>query len=161
MELVANACIICVTLGIVYVVASKSTTPPAPIKVLRPGEGVELSGVNWQMNNRTLVLFLEEGCVTCEESAAFHKRLVSEAREQEAKVIAVFAKNAPNAIRYARELGLDASEVRSADIRSIGIYRVPSLVLAGASGQAQRLWFGKLTPKQEDDVIRTLRSSLR
>jgi hypothetical protein len=160
LEVIANISIVVVGAAILYVVASKYMLAPTEPKVLQLGDTLPLRGTAGSANGRTVALFLEEGCASCENSAQFHKRVVVEVKGQQGRAIAVFPRRSTEGDRHARDLGVEENDVVDADIRSLGIHRVPSIVIIGSSGVVQRFWIGKLTEKQENEVLMILRSSV-
>ena len=157
-ELVANVCVAAVAAAILYVVVSSSTAKSLPEPFARPGASLELAGVDWRENRRTLVLFIQEHCEDCEKSAPFHKRAIEEARKEAAKILAVLPVRSTDAVRYADELGVKPADVVAADVPSLGVHKLPSIAIIGGSGKIQRIWVGKLNERQEKDVFKTLRS---
>jgi rhodanese-related sulfurtransferase len=122
-----------------------------------PGSRLSLPATNWSPNTKTLLLFLHSECSYCASSAAFYQRLLTEtARSSDVKLLALFSDADAGSEKYLHEANLSALESKQTDLASFGVSSTPTLVLVNGDGVVLEVWKGKLSPKQEAALIRTL-----
>ncbi len=132
-------------------------TPIPASSSIKAGETIVLTGVNWQRNERTLVLVLQKGCRFCIESAPFYQRLVREA-EQSGRVhlMAVLPQASNEAAEYLRGIGVSILDVHQAKPGLMRVHGTPTLLLVGSTGLVERVWIGKLSTEKESQVLHSL-----
>jgi len=114
--------------------------------------------VDWAKSERTLVLVLRKGCDFCSESAPFYQKLVQETVEQKsARLVAVLPDEISEDRAYLHELGVAIAEIKQSSPQSIGVPGTPSLLLVNSEGFVIDSWIGKLSAKQESEVVDRLR----
>src|SRR2546428_10704742 len=70
------------------------------------GNAVSLAGVNWKDNGRTLLMVLQKGCVYCEASAPFYRKLHDERKGQQLRMLAVIPGDEADSAHYLSERGI-------------------------------------------------------
>jgi hypothetical protein len=86
----------------------------------------------------------------------FHRQLAQRAADRSIAVIALLPNQLSEGKEYVEALGLGIRDVRQADMRRLGIPRVPSVIIVDDHGAVQRAWIGKLLPREENEVLRTI-----
>jgi hypothetical protein len=160
-ELVANVAIIIVAVVLCAVMVQRFflTKPARPSPVVAVGTKVNLSGVEWAKNGKTLLVVLQKGCRFCAESAPFYQRLVRDTAGREGlRLVAVLPQQVDEGKQYLNDLGVLIDEVRQAPPNDLGVRGTPTLLLLDGSGVVTDSWVGKLTPEKEDEVLHRLKS---
>lgn len=155
-EVAANVAIIIVAVAISVVLvkiyfANANDSRPERIAA---GSKLILEGLNWQKNERTLLIALQPGCSFCADSAPFYQSLLAKLIPQrKTSVVALVPDDIPNASNYPKELGITVDEIRQTSLTKAKILGTPTLVLVNNTGIVEKVWFGKLSSSQERDVI--------
>lgn len=122
------------------------------------GRDIALSGVDFQKNQRTLVLALQTTCRFCTESGPFYQKLVQErARFGRTKFVAVLPQSAEESRTYLSNLGVAVDHVVQGSLRDIGVNGTPTLLLVNSAGIVTEAWSRKLPPAGEEAVLARLR----
>jgi Redoxin len=124
-----------------------------PIPHIPVGAKFGLQGVNWQDNNKNLVLGLSTGCHFCTESAPFYRELVQYCKQEHVRTVAVFPQDNAAAEAYLKNEGVQVDEIRQAHLTDIGINGTPTLLLINDAGVVKDVWEGKLPGKSEKEVL--------
>lgn len=132
--------------------SGRNETPHIPV-----GAKFALQGVNWQDNNKNLVLGLSTGCHFCSESAPFYRELVQQCKQEHVRTVAVFPEEPAAAEAYLKNEGVQVDEVRQAQLTDIGINGTPTLLLINEAGVVRDVWIGKLPDKDEKKVLAAAR----
>lgn len=115
------------------------------------GNKVNIARVDWARNGQTLLLILSSSCQYCTESAPFYRRLTKEVTSH---TIAVMPQSILDGQAYLDGLGVTVNEVRQESLTTLGAVGTPTLTLVNDSGVVVGSWVGKLSPEQEDEVLR-------
>ena len=151
LEVSANLGIIIVAVIVIgNFVASKWRTKR--VETLTTGSKVSLSGVKWE-DGTTLVLALQRGCIYCDESAPFYRRLWQQRSSSEPRIIAVVPGDKAEVSKYLGELGVAVDGIVNASLADIHVSATPTLVLVDRSGRVSNVWVGKLDTNRENEVI--------
>ena len=98
LELGAQIIIAIATVLIAGVVVKRYLFPPpvnpSNLPRITVGERLNVPGVEWQQNKKTLVFFLMKDCVYCKASAPFYRQLIEDASKRDVKLLAIL----PNSI---------------------------------------------------------------
>ncbi len=121
------------------------------------GEQVPLSAVDWKAHRKTLILALSTTCQFCTESAPLYK-MIAEATTAKGgiEILAVFPQPVEVSRKYLSDLGVDIRDIRQARLSELKVRATPTIVLADASGIVERVWVGKVSNAEEDE-LRTLK----
>lgn len=157
-ELAANVAIIVVAALIAFVVIKNYVLSPvkrAPeMKEISAGEKLNLPGIDWAGNGRTLIVAMAEGCHFCSESAPFYQRLTKLQSDQGGfRFIAVLPQEASEAKNYLSGMGIHIDNIKKASLSSIEVVGTPTLILVNRSGVVSNVWLGKLQPDKENEVL--------
>ncbi len=159
-ELFANITIILVAILLGYLLIQKllfqqvpQIQPPAEIS---KGTKISLPNVDWQVNQRTLLIVLQKGCRFCTESMPFYKTLVEKSKEKGIKLIAVLPSSREESIRYLKENGVDIQDIKQSQLDLINVQGTPTLILVNEKGEVSNSWIGKLSSNKEVEVIGNL-----
>ena len=93
LEVSANLAIVIVAVVIVGNFVWTRIRPKQNTSALSVGNVVSLTGVNWKENGRTLLMVLQKGCVYCEASAPFYRKLHDERKGERPRMLAVIPAN--------------------------------------------------------------------
>lgn len=162
LEGLANVAIISVSLLLGWVLVTRflspGPSPPRPGRAnpLQAGKRMNLAGVNWLANKRTLILFLRKDCQFCTQGEFFYQRLVAAAMKNRVSLIALLPDELTAAKAYLRTLGLEIQDVRQANLKELDIPVTPTVLLVNDSGAVEHAWVGKLPPDKEAEVLRTI-----
>lgn len=118
-----------------------------------------LSGIDWKLNGKTLLLAVKSSCRFCTESGPFYERLGREAGRRGIKIIAVAAEPEADARDYLHGLSVKVADVRQAQLSKLGIVATPTVVLVDSEGRVTRLWRGKLRSDVETELLNSLEVS--
>ena len=116
-ELVANIAIILIAILLGYFliqrfVFQQNPQPQKPPAEIVKGTKISLPEVDWQANQKTLILALQKGCHFCSESMSFYKTLVEKAKEKGVKLVAVLPNSREEGSQYLRENGVESQGVK-------------------------------------------------
>jgi hypothetical protein len=164
-EIVANLAIITVAL-LLCAVLVKPYVMPASVpnatgesaearREIKRGDKITVSGIDWQKNQKTLLLALSTGCHFCTESGPFYRAIVRE--RGDTRLVALVPQGEDEGQEYLRSLGVGIDEVRHAAFRGMGLTGTPTLLLVDRDGVVSDVWVGALTPNKEEEVISRLR----
>lgn len=144
-----------------YLIHHTDSDGPSIPSRLMPGVRLDLKDVDWSKNHRTLVLALSNNCHFCSESAGFYQKLLKEINSSpELHAMAIFSEPLTAAQRYLTDIKVSVDDVRQAPLVKLGLEGTPTLLLIDDSGKITQLWFGRLSPYQEDQVISQVRAVL-
>jgi len=120
------------------------------------GSRFALENINWEASRKNIVLALSTSCHFCNESAGFYRELVKECETHGVRTIAVLPQTVSEAQSYLTNEGVKVNEVRQAPLPSLEISGTPTLLLVNNEGKVERVWYGKLPPNDEKDVLAKL-----
>jgi len=72
------------------------------------------------------------------------------------EILAVFPQPVEVSRKYLSDLGVDIRDIRQARLSELKVRATPTIVLADASGIVERVWVGKVSNAEEDE-LRTLK----
>ena len=138
---------------VLHASSSSVTTTAAAYK---PGDKLrEIQGVQFDKSRATLVIFVRDNCADCTASMDYYKRLMSEAHR--AKIV-VLSYDAPDVIaKYLEQNGFAPDQAASIPDAGLKIDSTPTLLLVAPDLTIQKVWTGKLLPRDEYDVTRAVR----
>ena len=130
--------------------SGRPTSPQSPV----PGTSLAIADVDWSQADHTLVMALSTGCHFCSESGDFYRRLSGlVATRPRTRLIAVLPDPVEDSQRYLDQMGVKVTAVRSVPLSRLRVSGTPTLILADKSGVVSRVWVGKLSTTQEQEVI--------
>lgn len=129
-----------------------SDLPTTPI-----GKKLDFPDINWEGQDYTVIIALQEGCAFCSESGYFYRQLTQEVSEKNNLAIVAVLPNAVESSReYMKTLGVPINEIRQSPLISIGISSTPTLLIADKTGTVVSGWVGKLSSEKETEVLQIL-----
>jgi thioredoxin-related protein len=118
------------------------------------GTKVNLSGIDWEKNQQTLLLVLDEKCRFCTESAPFYQRLIRE--NPKVTLVAVLPQDVATSRKYLLSLNVPIDEIRQSSLDALGVEGTPTLILVNGKGEVREAWAGKLPPEEETEVLKRI-----
>lgn len=158
-EQAANILIIIVAVLIVglFVQRSFSLRTSDERDLPKVGDKVLLTDFDWSKSNKNVLLALQKGCHFCSESAGFYKNLIEQTKGSDAKIVAVLPQEKEEAAKYLSDLGISGIEVWQSMLDSLLVAGTPTIIVANNRGQITDVWFGKLSPQKENEVLAMLK----
>jgi len=159
LEIATNSAVLvlCLLIGSVlirnWLVAPPSSQSSRQIVI---GSKLDITGVAWASEPKTIVLGLSTQCHFCSESTPFYARLMKAASEKHRRTIAVFPQNADESSKYLSSKQLQFDKVVSAPLDSIHVNGTPTLLIVDSSGKIRSAWVGKLQRQSEDEILASL-----
>ena len=158
-ETVTNIVILLFVLVVAGVYAKNNFFSGHPIPIKAGDRAPVLTGYDWALHPRTLVLALRHGCHFCEESAPFYKRLVD--LEQNGRlggihIVAVFPDDKATVEKTLQEEGWQVDYRPAVPLQNFKVAGTPTLVLVDGNRKVLDVWLGKLNPNEEGRVIDSL-----
>jgi len=170
LDKLANVAVICVAvmLGAVVVknhLLGRSNSPAtgqARTKAELVGKQINIPVADWGKTSASVVLALSTNCHYCTESMPFYKQL-SEMRqgpETSFQIFAFFPQDPESAEANLKEHGVTTDLIMSGpkSFSEIGVRGTPALLLVNSKGIIQYAWLGKLSEKEQAEVISKLKS---
>lgn len=158
-ELFANIAIILVAILLGYFLIQRfffqqnpQQQPKQPTEIAK-GTKISLPEVDWQANQKTLILALQKSCHFCSESMPFYKTLVEKAKEKGVKLVAVLPNSREEGSQYLKENGVDIQEIKQAQLNAVNVQGTPTLILVNDKGEVSNSWVGKLSAEKEKIVL--------
>lgn len=157
-ELLANIAIIVVAVllggALVRRYLWPQAEPPQAQARIQPGTKLSVPGVEWEKNNRTLLLILSTTCRFCTENSPFYQRLAREkAKQGGVSLIAVLPQSVGDSQKYLNDLGVTVDDVKQAGLDAVQVRGTPTLILADRTGAVVESWVGKLPAEAEREVL--------
>ncbi len=172
LDTVANIAIIlvCAIAAVVLVrnqFFPRTQQPGMPPQVEKGERYDQLKAVVPAGSNRALVVAVQPGCHFCNESIPFYKNLIDQRNQKNSDVKFIAAVPANEKPEEAQKLVADETQKFTAggaqpdsmvniDFASIKVPGTPTLLLVDNTGKVLDVWVGKLDPKAEQEVLKTL-----
>jgi thioredoxin-related protein len=118
------------------------------------GSKLQLADENWEANGRTLVVVMQVGCGFCEQMAPFYKELTDKLiGRKNLHVVSVFPQPVDEGKSFLADQGfLNASDVKQATLKSLGLNSTPTVLLVDKTGAVTNLWNGTLSDHQKAEL---------
>lgn len=134
-----------------------SDSKPADTPNISPSARLSIAGFDFSQSSETLLLALSQDCHHCTESARFYRRLVQGVGDaRDLRIVGLLPDSPSRGQWYLNTLGISIREVKQVHLSSLGIRKVPALVLVDRNGVVKKVWIGKLAPKTESEVMQTI-----
>ena len=135
------------------VLIKRMVFPPQPSPSrgahINVGERLDLPDVDWKLNKKSLVFFLNKDCRYCTKSAPFYRQLTDEASKQNVRLLAVLPNSAEEAKAYIESIKLPIADIRTGALASYKIAGTPTLLFVNSSGTVERVWFGDASGREK------------
>ena len=124
------------------------------------GKALNLKGVQWGSSRLTVVVAMQTHCHYCEESIPFYRRLAEAAASSKARIGLVFCSyETPDLVTGWLSRGrVGTALVTQTSFKEIGIGGTPTLFMVDSAGVVKKAYFGRLSPADEDELMRVLAS---
>lgn len=157
-ELLANVAIIVVALLLGGLLVKRYLWPqaesPQAQARIEPGTKLSVPGIEWDKNDRTLLLVLSTSCHFCTESSPFYQRLAQEkAKKGGVGLIAVLPQSVDESQKYLNGLGVSVDDIKQAGLDAVQVRGTPTLIMADKTGAVVESWVGKLPAEKEVEVL--------
>jgi thioredoxin-related protein len=119
---------------------------------INAGEKLNVSNVDWEQNNKSLVFFLQKGCVYCAASAPFYRQLIAEANIKHVKSLAILPNSMEDARQYLKSLDLPIENIQIGSLTAYKVNGTPTLLFVDRHGTVRNAWFG--TPSEREGEVR-------
>jgi thioredoxin-related protein len=116
------------------------------------GRSVVLSGVRFPKNQNSLLIAVSTSCHFCQDSLPLYKQITARSKGQ-LNVVAVLPQSQPEATKFLRDAGVEADQVVSASLESIGVRGTPTVMLLDGNGKIQKAWVGRLDEKRKKELL--------
>jgi rhodanese-related sulfurtransferase len=116
------------------------------------GARMNVPGVNWEENKKTLAFFLKKDCTYCESSAPFYRLLIEEASKRGVKLLAVLPNSVEEGRDYVKSLGLPIQDIYSGALESFKIQGTPTVTLLDNTGTVISVLVGGVTAAREQEM---------
>ena len=155
LEKAANIAVIVAALLFMFVVIrteiSKRAAPDSAQTEL-PSNVVNLPGVHFPRQNKSLIIAVSTTCHFCQESLPFYKD-VSVRSKGKTDVIALLPQPEAEAKAFIQNAGISATQIVSAKLSTIGVTGTPTMLLVDEKGDVERVWKGELDEKRRQEVL--------
>jgi thioredoxin-related protein len=170
LDTVANIAIILVCAIAAVVLVRNQFFPPQQQQAGGPEKGEQfdqLKAVVPAGSNRALVVAVAPGCHFCNDSIPFYKNLIDQRNQKNSDVKFIAAVPASEKPEEAQKLVADETQKFTAggaqpdgmvnlDFAAVKVPGTPTLMLVDNTGKVLDVWVGKLDPKGEKAVLKTL-----
>jgi hypothetical protein len=143
----------------------KSNSPAAPARTKAELVGKQINNpvADWGKTSASVVLALSTNCHYCTESMPFYKRLteIKQGPETSFQLLTFFPQDPAAATAYLKEHGVSSDLIMSGpkSFSNLGVAGTPALLLVNEKGVVQEAWLGKLSEKEQAEVISKLKSA--
>lgn len=157
-ELLANVAVIvtsiviCATVLINRSQARDNASTSVPYKA---GDKIEnISGVDRNESNPTLLLVVRSSCHFCTESLPFYRRLLSQVSSRQLQTVGLVLEPESVGADYLQRNNVNVTKVVGLGEGMLPRVTVtPTLILINRNGTVVKSWIGKLRPDKEEEVI--------
>lgn len=157
-EFITNILIIVAIIGIAGFYIKRSYFPSNQAVISQPAVGskINVAGLDFSKQSKTLVMALQTTCHYCNESADFYKKLIQSVQGKNTKLVAVFPGSIEESKAHLDELGLSSIDIDQAPLNTLPVNGTPTLILTNDKGEIMNAWIGKLPENKELEVINSL-----
>ena len=145
-ELGAQIVIAVAVLAVAGVVVKRYLSPrqvgPASLPRITKGEQLNVPGVDWEQNKKSLVFFLMKDCKYCKSSAPFYRQLIEDASKRNVKWLAILPSSVDEGSKYVQSLELPIENVQTGQLSSYKIPGTPSVLFVDRQGTVKSVWIG-------------------
>ena len=120
------------------------------------GKQINLSGVNWSTNSKTVLLAISSKCGYCTSSLPFYKKLSETISNSQSKLIVVFPEADTDGPKLLEENGVKAHKTINVDFKTINVTGTPTMFYLDASGLVTEAKIGKLTDLEETAFLQKI-----
>jgi hypothetical protein len=144
---------IAILAGVTFYTKTAGPGPDPSRATYQPGDRIDTKRI--KLNGPGLVLVTRSTCPACSASLPFYQKLTP------ATIAPVAAEPVELNRQYLASAGITSALPVSLEASGLTVPAVPTLIAVNSQGQVIRAWRGKLTEKQEQEVIATIQGGLR
>jgi hypothetical protein len=163
LELVTNVALLILCVVIVFILTgrtvSRSTQKNVSFAWQSGDQFPNLTALS-TASHETLVLAISARCSFCEASLPFYARLAS-ADTDAVRIVAVLPESDSEARGFVKRIGSDLTALTGQNFRDLRIEGTPTLILLDSKRKVEKVWTGKLSSGQEQEVLKTVQHSGR
>ncbi|CAN5340982.1 hypothetical protein BH20ACI1_BH20ACI1_16490 [soil metagenome] len=155
----ANIAVIILAVVLTVVLVQKfyfgSSNVPQRIKA---GDKISIAGLDFNQNEKTILIALQPNCRFCAESADFYKTLQESVSSKGGfHSIALFSPEIQNEKEYLQTLNVKFDEIKKVSFETLKIQATPTTLIINKEGKVESVWNGKLSPQREDEFFSQLK----
>jgi thiol-disulfide isomerase/thioredoxin len=162
LEVLTNVMIILATVAVLWVIGTRFLFPYENTgeskKAPKLGAIVKIEGFDSSLAKLNILLVLQKGCHYCEESMPFYRKLVSDNKKPNLRIIAIFPPAEQKAEQYLNESGLFGVEVLGKKLDELDISGTPTLIVTNSNGEIIATWVGILSVEKQTEVENLIKS---
>lgn len=121
--------------------------------VLEEGKTLEIGGRKWEGERRTLILVLSTECPGCTQDAFFYQIIVNQARSNGHHITVMMPQDSVRARSWLRKQYIQVDELLGMKPSFLRAAVVPTILVVGDNGIVERIWRGKLSPREQAEVL--------
>ncbi len=159
LESVTNVALLILCVVVVFILAGRTISRPTQSvsSAWQSGDQFpDLTALS-TASHETLVLAISARCSFCEASLPFYSRLAS--ADTGVKIVAFLPESDAEARGFVKRIGSDLTAVTGQNFRDLRIEGTPTLILLDSKRKVERVWAGKLSSVQEQEVLKTVQHS--
>lgn len=118
---------------------------------INAGEKLVIPNVDWEQNKKSLVFFLQKGCVYCAAAAPFYRQLIADASNKNVTLVAILPNSDDESRQYLKSLELPIEHIQTASLSSYKINGTPTVLFVDHQGTVLSVWFGA-APERENEM---------
>jgi thiol-disulfide isomerase/thioredoxin len=162
LEVLTNVMIILATVAVLWVIGTRFLFPYENTgetkKAPKLGAIVKIEGFDSSLARLNVLLVLQKGCHYCEESMPFYRKLVSDNKRPNLRIIAIFPPAEQKPEQYLNESGLFGVEVLGKKLDELDISGTPTLIVTTSKGEIIATWVGVLSVEKQTEVENLIKS---
>ena len=160
LESITNVALLIVSVAIVILVVGTSSRSSRSVSpVLHAGDQFPIAISGSGSNRETLVLALSARCSFCEASIPFYQRLAASKLDPNVRIVALFPERDEEVRGFVKRIGFDMTVMVALSFRDLRIEGTPTLILLDSQRKIEKVWTGKLSPHQEQEVLNRVHHS--
>lgn len=161
LELISNVVVIllAIVLGVALFtqyILPKQSTFPSNNTINFVGKELNIDGVDWSQNSKTIVLALSSNCGHCTTSLPFYQKLVRLTAQSNTKIVAVFNQPLKEGQEYLAKHGVQINEIIQKDFKNINVKGTPTLIIVNDKGIITDYFVGAVNESREADILSKL-----
>jgi thiol-disulfide isomerase/thioredoxin len=163
LEVLTNVMIIIAAVALLWVIGTRFIFPLENNnveikKAPKLGTFIKIEGFDSSRAKLNILLVLQKGCHYCEESMPFYRKLVSDSKNKNLRIIAVFPPAEQKAEQYLNESGLFGVEVLGKRLDELDISGTPTLIVTNNKGEIIATWIGILSAEKQSEAENLIKS---
>jgi hypothetical protein len=164
LEWVTNVALLIVCASVVFVLAGGIISVPRKNEspLVRTGETFpQIPTYNFPAKpEKTLVLAISANCSFCQASVPFYKNLASAiAANSGVAIVAILPEGKNETHDFVEQIGSSIPAITGQNFRDLHISGTPTLLLLDSERRVEKIWMGKLSLEQEQELLENIHRS--